>query len=175
MYSRTIESYYRDNIQDMAGGNDTLSSPRQRNEMTKRDIEEIRHQLNTMESGVEITITFRPVFRGLYSSGSLTRMVGEVIEKTRVKKDEYLEIMIIGEYSKTGMFHHHGIIKASGRLVDLIRRKLTKTFGRIEVKMIRNVPLYIDYILKDENSDGYTKRIIYDDEIFYYNRKIKEK
>lgn len=107
-------------------------------------------KLRAISGGTEITLTFKPELRQMYNQITLTEMVKKTIQHTRVKTGEKLQCVIIGEFSKLGNYHLHGILKTNGRLSALIKRKLTHDYGRTEIAMIRNTESWIRYCLKDE-------------------------
>lgn len=122
------------------------------NYCTSREIENIKSSLEDIAAGSEITITFKPDIHNRYKSITLTRMVFDLLTSfsNRIKDNFYIDIILVGEFSKSGMFHMHGIIKCNNeRIINSLRRKLTKDIGRHEIRMIHNTSKYIDYILKD--------------------------
>lgn len=163
-----IMDYFEETIRD-GGDLDTLvKSP----PVTLTDTEIIALRANYEEMGdygaLEITITFKPDIHGRYRSVTLTRMVFDLLSTLRKPPNTTLEVVLVGEFSHSGMYHMHGMIYCnSPRLLNRLRRKLSQNIGRTEIKMIHNVPRYIDYILK-----GLPERKILQEEVIRYIKRV---
>lgn len=152
-----IMDYFNGNIRDEAMCN-TLSH--RRTIIDPDDVLLLRDQLNQISDGIEITITFLPELHNRYNSSTLTQLVKHFFTSIRLKGDT-LDVILIGEFSATGFYHMHGIIKTSPRVINLVKRKINREIGRTELKMIKYVESYINYIFKDTQF----QRKIYNDEI----------
>ena len=118
------------------------------------------------EKGVEITVTFKPEIHRLYAGDTLTDMVRVIF--AGYKRRYQFKLMMIGEYSKVGMYHMHGSIVAPPKMINSIRRRLAREIGRTEIQMIRDTGRWASYCLKDEHkssNDKYVEKEVYRDEI----------
>jgi len=134
---------------------------------TTEELISIKASLEDLEAGNEITITFKPDIHNRYKSITLTRMVFDLLTSfsNRIKDNFYIDIILVGEFSKAGLYHMHGIIKCNNtRVINSLRRKLAKEVGRHEIRSIHNVEKYIEYILKDT-----PKRQILRDEVIRFH------
>lgn len=162
-----IMDYFRE-TEDAGDLSYLVKSPA--NKLTLDELIAIRAGLEEIaESGLEITITFHPMIHNRYKSITLTRMVFDLLTSLRIKPCSTLEIIMVGEFSKTGMYHMHGVIYSNdARQLNNIKRRLNKEIGRTEIKMIRNTVKYIDYILKDTP----IREVLQDEVIRFIHRYI---
>lgn len=140
--SRTsIEDFF-----DKQGGSETLVT-----DPPKIDFDTIRERLMYItERGIELTLTFRPELHLNFTNKTLTQMVRNRLHK--YTKRYCFEVCLIGEISPMGMYHMHGSLIAPYRMINSIRRNFPKEFGRTEIKAVKFVESYVNYILKkDEN------------------------
>lgn len=144
----TIEDYF--NGLTNGGGHGTTLSPCPRFwGLDGKELEnEVEQQLRLVsEKGIEITVTFKPELQDAFSSRRLTYMVYELLVKTKGK----IQAVIIGEYSKTGLYHMHGSILADGKIINRVKRKLSKEIGRVEIKAIKYSESWVEYCLKKDD------------------------
>lgn len=155
----TIEDYFN-GLTNGGGHGITLSPcPRFCGVDNGKDLDnEVEQQLRMIsEKGVEITVTYKPELQNNFSSRRLTYMVYEILAKTRGK----VQAVIIGEYSKTGVYHMHGSILADGKTVNTLKRKLSRDIGRVEIKAIKYSESWVEYCLKkDDDSRGIHKPLV---------------
>lgn len=118
------------------------------------------------EKGVEITITFQPLLTERWRPETLTVMVNDQFKKysTRYK----FTVVLIGEFSKTGLYHMHGSILAEGKMLNSIRRNFPKQFGRTEIKAIRFSETWIQYVLKKDDDDREHEKPLYNNQVVWY-------
>lgn len=146
----------------MGGGERKLLSPRR--QITVEEIQILRSNLEQLTTGMEITVTYKPVLRIQHNSTSLTDITTKCLLSVLKRHD--FKLMLIGEYSDSGMYHMHGLLLTNtGRTVDALKRKLTRELGRVQIKTITWTEAYINYILKDTDKN----RKIYNDEIIKIN------
>lgn len=151
-------------LEHLWGGEVTPLSPRR--QLNEIQLTSLHKELETLTSGMEITITYKPQLRMQHNSTNLTDITTKCLLST-LKRHNFSTILI-GEYSQTGHYHMHGILLTNtGRTIDAIIRKLTKELGRIEIRQIKYTESYINYILKDTKQN----RKIYDDEIIKISTK----
>lgn len=131
-------------------------------------LEEKLRELVKESSPLEVTVTFRDDLRAAYQSFSLTNMLYKCLDRTRLHEGDYLQVIMVGEFSASGHYHLHGIMRTTPRLTDLIKRKLVKEFGRVEIQLIRYPESYISYILKDTKLG----RKIYQSEVIEISKSI---
>lgn len=137
-----------------------------RRPLREHNLIKIREKLEALSSGMEITITYVPALRQRFNSSTLTDITKHTLEG--VLKRHNFDIVLVGEFSETGLYHMHGIVKAeTGRVVDALKRRLGRELGRVEIKQISFTESYINYVLKDINKG----RIIYSDEVIGFSVK----
>lgn len=105
------------------------------------------------EKGIEYTQTFKPELHNNYNSVSLTNIL-ETLLRTYIKRYTF-RVILIGEYSLTGVYHLHGSILAPPKMVNSLRRRLPREIGRAELKQIRYTETWIKYCMKDEYNGTY--------------------
>lgn len=147
----TIDDYFKGRLEE-SGNGDTLSHCPQIGE-----VERILREYS--ERGIEVTITFKPELRDRWNSKTLTRLVRDILLRHNKCK-----CMIIGEYSKVGVYHMHGSIIAAPRDIATLRRKMSREIGRTEFKAIKWVESWVKYCLKADEEVLGTKEL-YKDEI----------
>lgn len=107
-----------------------------------------------VDNSLEICVTFKPLLQSMYNSNTLTDIVSNLLKKIHKKHD--MELILIGEFSDSGMYHMHGLVKADGRTINIIKRNLTRDIGRVKIGMIKYTESYAKYIMKDVHK---TRRI----------------
>lgn len=115
---------------------------------------EYNHYIRWIENNVnemncnEITITLKPriaVMEYMYVRSFIKETIKACLGNTT--KDS--RIILLYEISNSGMFHYHGILSnVSLNALNNIRKNLNEYVGRTEIKYIRNMPAYINYMLK---------------------------
>lgn len=112
-----------------------------------RYISWILKHINQMNCN-EITITLKPkiaCMEYMYIRSFIKQVFRACFGNT--PKDS--KVIILYEISNSGMFHYHGIItNASVNALNNIRKNLNMYVGRTEIKHIRNMTAYINYMLK---------------------------
>lgn len=162
MYSLPIEEYYKDG----EAINNTLSNCRPKMVLKDEhpDIEDVRTKLEQIsEKGIEITITFKPELQNRYSPKTLTDIVKNILQEYR-KRNKFSCVMV-GEFSRVGIYHLHGSILAPARMINSMRRKMPRELGRTELKAIRYVESWVKYCLKDEETNE--EKELTEDELIY--------
>ena len=144
MNSKTILDYLYNDTEEEGGLGKTLSPVRPKVEMNFGDLQRLLSDIS--EHGIEITATFKPELQECYNSASLTAMVEKELYKYR--KRYSFSCVMVGEYSKTGVYHMHGSIHAPSKMINSIRRNFPRLFGRTELKMIKWVSNWVDYVFK---------------------------
>lgn len=151
------------------GGDATPLSHLRPIEVNVKELEDRLLLLVKQKDPLEVTVTFREELRDFYKGFTLTNMVAKCFNRTRLQEGDYIEVIMVGEYSAVGHYHMHGIMRTTPRLVDLIRRKLKKEFGRVEIQQVRYPNSYVGYILKN---DGVIPRKIYTQELIEISKSI---
>lgn len=105
-----------------------------------------KHLRMLSETGIEITVTYKPELRVRWSPATLTRLTRDILLKRKVK------VVLIGEYSDVGHYHMHGSIKAAPRDIDRLRRRFRHELGIVEFKAIRWVESWIKYCFKEKET-----------------------
>lgn len=136
-----------------SGGHKTLSDRRPVMEIVGEKLLELYKKFKKLTEGgaVEITITFKPDLSIRYRPSTLTKMVEDILIKYRTKAR--FNIILVGEYSPTGLYHMHGSIISDGRMLNTIGNKLRREIGRTEIKNIRNTNNWIYYTFKPSPRD----------------------
>jgi len=124
-------------------------------------LEILKKELLKLGSGIEITVTYKPQLQEHYNGKTLTEITLTEMEKVQ-KRNRDMKYILVGEYSKTGIYHMHGILLTSSRGVNGVRRRLQRELGRTELKAIKYLDSYVNYILKDDDNG---KRVITTDEV----------
>lgn len=123
------------------------------------------------ENGIEITITFMPELQNRWRPETLTYMVREQFDKYNKRYD--FTLVLIGEFSQTGVYHMHGALKTEAKMVNSIRRNFGRLFGRTELKGIKYSETWFNYCLKDENQNranyAETKKELYKNLVIWIN------
>lgn len=101
-------------------------------------------------NGIEITLTFNEMLHNRYSPATLTAMVRT--DLMAYKKRYKFSCIMVGEYSEVGRYHMHGSIRADGKMINSIKRKYPSKFGRVELKCIKYVQSWVQYVMKTEKS-----------------------
>jgi len=122
------------------------------------DMDQLREFVEHVSNlGIEITMTFLPELAQKYHPSTLSVMVEDAF--LRYKKRYDFNVVLVGEYSPTGMYHFHGSLAAPVRMINSIRRNFPRTFGRTELKMIRHTEAWAAYVLKAHNDDTSIKEL----------------
>jgi len=103
------------------------------------------------EKGIEYTQTFRPELHNRYTPETLTTILRDLL--IRSQKRYKFTVILVGEYSKTGMYHLHGSIQAPPQMINGLRRRIPREIGRAEFKAIKYVESWIKYCFKQEDSN----------------------
>lgn len=100
--------------------------------------------------GHALTITFKDSILFQYKETYLIAEVNKIFKKTKGIK----RYCFINDYSNTGRFHLHGVIKVDDLSWILkLRRKLNK-FGITKVKLIDNLPKWNKYCIEQYTPQG---------------------
>lgn len=120
-------------------------------------LDNIRHRIishvNQMDC-VEFTVTFKPSLQTAPDI-SLRDLVEEsirniLLDEMQKHPSRTPTVTLMHEYSKTGMFHFHGILSGClKKTLNTIRKQFNHYVGRTEIKTITYFDSYIDYIMKD--------------------------
>lgn len=146
------------------------TSPPRTEQLTEEKLKELHGSLMSLgETGIELGISYHPVLQNNHKSATLTQLVLNVLQSVRLQPDDTLRVILVGEFSELGRYHMHGIIKTNGRLINLLKRRLSREIGRTEFKQISYLESYCNYVLKDITRNG-NKRIIYNTEVIELNR-----
>lgn len=137
-------------------GDGKTLSPRRK--ITATMLPTIKSDLGKLTSGMEMTVTFKNDLM-CYDSKTITDLLTQRLLKS-IKKYDF-SLMLVGEFSETGRYHMHGMIIATGRVIDHLKRVIRKDFGIVQFRAISFTDSYIGYILKDMDNG----RTIYTDEI----------
>ena len=71
-----------------------------------------------------------------------------------IKNVKTAKVIMIGEHSRTGHFHYHGVFCGiPNDVVDKLGRSLRHNLGRTEIKMITFTESYQNYMLKAYRND----------------------
>lgn len=143
--ARFIERTNRAAIEDL------VTLPRESRQDAIRSL--IRERVDPMDC-VEITVTLKPSLQGAPDISiwhlvreSMSNIIYEEIFK-HPKRTPTATLM--HEYSKTGMFHFHGILSGClKKTLNTIRKQFNHYVGRTEIKTITYFDSYIDYMTKD--------------------------
>lgn len=96
---------------------------------------------------VELTITFKPDIHVRMGERLLKAYVEENLQAVMAKYGKPYCIVLVGEHSPTGLFHYHGIFSGiSNDYVSKIKRRVTRQLGRNEIKVIKYITSYINYM-----------------------------
>lgn len=156
--SKTIMDYYEEHGEESGVVTYLVTTP---------PIEEIKQQLSIMsEIGTELTITYKPDIHDRYTPATLTQMSRDNLFKIQKRHPE-LRAILIGEYSKTGMYHMHGTLKCDPRTLNALKRRLSHELGRCEIKSIKYVDSWVDYVLKKSDDDRINTKEILREEFIY--------
>lgn len=107
--------------------------------------------METLSSGMEITCTFSDKLINAHTSDTLTRILRDTL--LRVRGVHYFKMLLIGEFSKIGRYHMHGMVYTDGRGIEAIKRKLGRDIGFCHCKQISFTDSYIKYIFKSDYED----------------------
>lgn len=103
---------------------------------------------------IEICVTFCECNRLRYKEPTLSKMVEDALYLASQKRKCKPVWFLIGEFSKVGNFHFHGMIKNhNGAFLAMIKRILNRTCGRTKINMVRFPESYKKYIFKDYNEN----------------------
>jgi len=103
--------------------------------------------------GCELTVTFRPELQEC-TPCHLTEIVRELLWKRLRRETTPARCILIGEYSPLGLYHMHGMMYASPRTCNILRRVMAREIGRCEWKMVKFLESYVDYCFKPPKSIG---------------------
>lgn len=92
---------------------------------------------------LEVTITLKESVLNTFTESYIKKMI-----KANLKPQ--FRTFLLADYSKVGRLHFHGVIKPikGTKGLDYLRRKLTKIFGRTEIKPIREKLQWLTYMVK---------------------------
>lgn len=92
---------------------------------------------------LELTISFKESVLNTYTEGYIKKLVKQVLPKR-------FRIFLLADYSTVGRFHLHGVIKPLNgtKGMDYFKRKLTRLFGRTELKPLNSRYTWLCYITK---------------------------
>lgn len=98
---------------------------------------------------LEICVTFTDNLRCNYKERTLTKIVEDgvllAIKNRRCNPIYYF----LGEYSKTGQFHFHGMLRGfNGAALAALKRILNHTCGRTTISMVKYPDSYKEYVYK---------------------------
>jgi len=103
------------------------------------------------EGTVAVTITFRDVELNMYKETFLCDMVRRVFKTTR----GVYRYCMVNDYSQLGRFHLHGSISVKcASVIETLRKKFYKQFGKSKVKLIDNSPKWASYCLEQFTIKG---------------------
>lgn len=101
------------------------------------------------EKSSELTVTFKPPLIDNWGEDGLREILEMEIRKALKKAPLNTQVVLIGEHSKSGMFHYHGIIQnAPNNILSCVKRRLNREIGRTMVRQISYYESYIDYMFK---------------------------
>lgn len=114
--------------------------------------------------GLEITITFRPVFR-CYTDIQIRKMCYNYLRNT-VRAD--FQYILYPEYGDNHNLHYHGVIytdsKRTKTYISELKRLINRDVGRSYIRCVQYVESYKEYIQKERDSFDimkYLKLIIF--------------
>lgn len=119
------------------------------------------------DKGIEISPTFRPELRLRFKPSTITALLNEYFKKKSHRHQ--FSLVLVGEYSLTGIYHMHGILDCEPRFASILRREMPREFGRTELKTISYPDSYVDYILKDEKKAKPTEKVVLSEETIIIN------
>lgn len=114
-------------------------------------IETCKKLMEELTSGMEITCTFADSLIRCHTSDTLTRILRDTLVK--VATVHKFRLFLVGEFSKIGRYHMHGMVYSDGRGIDAIKKKLQRDIGLCHIKQISFTDSYIKYIFKSEYDD----------------------
>lgn len=113
------------------------------------DLRSLAEQAFAPEKCSELTVTFKPVLIDNWGEDGLKDMVELELRKALKKAPLNTQVLLIGEHSKLGMFHYHGLIQnAPNNILSCVKRRLNREIGRTNVRQISYHESYMDYIFK---------------------------
>lgn len=154
-YSIDFDEYERQKgklIEGEAGTVEDLVQPMPAERMEKYLKCKISENFDPLQAH-EICITFSPMFWNKISTPEmackcLERRIRKIMEGMR-KCPCRPAVLLIHEYSDSGMFHYHGLIQGLNKTrLFALRNYLNKYYGRTKIGYIKNYPAYVDYMLK---------------------------
>lgn len=153
--------YFNGDAEDSEGVGKPLVLPTPELQTPETFYKHIREKYGNNYSTLEICITFKPELQMQWEAITLRSIVRERLLKTYKRINiKGKNIILVGEYSPTGMFHYHGLmIGFAGDDVSKIQRALRKDVGRTIIKDVRDFNAYIQYMFKAfyviEDKKGY--------------------
>lgn len=160
---RTIVDYFEENTNESGKAEYLVALPPK----WKYDISYLKQYMNEIgATGIELTITFLPTLHERYNSRTLTQLL--INQFAEYRKRYKFNLVLIGEFSKTGLYHMHGVLRAPPRMVGSIRRNFPKRFGRTEVKAIKFVETWTAYCLKKDDDDRENHKDIIENETIIF-------
>lgn len=148
--------------------NPCRQSAQKREPLREGDIKRFRDIMEcTAMGGIEYTQTFLPELTTRFNAESLSRILRDRLK--RYQKRYKFTCLLVGEYSPLGLYHYHGAILAPAKMINSIRRCVSREIGRLELKQIKYVQSYVAYCFKDENhlQEFHKSRELWPEDIIY--------
>lgn len=122
--------------------------------MARDPVEALRSRCEQLaHCGHACTITFTDFQLAKYREEYLAREVDQCLRKIK-KLEQYI---FIADWSVTGRFHFHGMVQVKDlRVLQYLKSRLQRKglAGIIKHKLIDNLPLWIEYMLKQYTPEG---------------------
>lgn len=163
-HPKTIMEYFDDGTEDGGNVDDLVTLPPDGEEFSQR-IKEKLHEF--AEDGVEVTVTFKPELHWRYNPVTLTNIVREFF-CTKRRRGYPFRLLLVGEFSKVGLYHMHGVLVTSPRTLHTIRYGIGR-IGRTEFRYIRYPETWVEYVLKLSDDDRKHQKVLRNTEIVYFN------
>jgi len=97
------------------------------------------------DGSLGLTITFRENILDTFKESHIHKVIQDELNRV---SNKFL-ITLLQDYSSVGRLHYHGVIKADNpKGLDTFKRRLTKLFGRVELRPLRYRFKWICYMLK---------------------------
>jgi len=141
-----------DEVKQYSGRNENLLA-----ELRRKTVVEIQDiKMRIKEDGVVIGISPPDSLLNQHTRGEITNLIRIFFNRMRERREDGalcpifpLSLYLVGEYSPKHRWHYHGIIKVNNILVlDKIKRRCQKLFGRTITEQMNNSVNYINYMFK---------------------------